>query len=80
MDPLEVSAALRAGALLDASRVVSAADLALATGAVKSAVATCGKMLREARAQLEIVPANKHRDALANLVTMLETMIAQFAS
>jgi hypothetical protein len=37
-------------------------------------------MLREARAQLEIVPANKHRDALANLVTTLETMIAQFGN
>ena len=64
----------------DEAAILALADLALATGAVKSAVATCGKMLREARAQLEIVPANKHRDALANLVTMLETMIAQFAS
>jgi octaprenyl-diphosphate synthase len=62
----------------DEDAIVALADRALSVGAVKSAVATGCKMLREARAQLEIVPANKHRDALANLVTTLEAMIAQF--
>lgn len=47
-------------------------------GAVKAAVATGRKMLREAGAQLELVPKNKHRDALENLVVTLDGMIAQF--
>lgn len=63
----------------DEDAVLALAERAIAAGAVKSAVAIGCKMLREARAQLEIVPANKYRDALANLVTTLEQMIAQFA-
>jgi len=63
----------------DEDAVFALAERAIAAGAVKSAVAIGCKMLREARAQLEIVPANKYRDALANLVTTLEQMIAQFA-
>ena len=60
--------------------VFALAERALAAGAVKSAVATGRKMLREARAELEIVPANKYRDALANLVNTLDGMIGQFAA
>ena len=62
----------------DEDAILVLAEKALATGAVKSAVATGRKMLREARAQLEIVPANKYRDALANLVTTLDAMLGQF--
>ena len=51
----------------------------IAAGAVKTAVATGRKMLREAAAQLEVVPANKYRDALGDLVTTLDGMIGQFA-
>ncbi len=64
----------------DEDAILALADRAIAAGAVKSAVATGRKMLREAHAQLEIVPANKYRDALANLVTTLDEMIAQFAA
>ena len=59
--------------------IFALAERAIATGAVKSAVATARKMLRDAQTQLEIVPANKHRDALANLVATLDGMIVQFA-
>ena len=62
----------------DEDAILVLAEKALATGAVKSAVATGRKMLREAHAQLEIVPANKYRDALANLVTTLDAMLGQF--
>ena len=63
----------------DEDAILVLANRAIAAGAVKSAVATGRKMLREAQAHLEIVPANKYRDALANLVTTLDAMIAQFA-
>jgi hypothetical protein len=36
-------------------------------------------MLREASANLDLVPANKYRDALGNLITALEAMIGQLA-
>ncbi len=62
----------------DEDAIMVLAEKAIAAGAVKSAVATGRKMLREAHAQLELVPANKYRDALANLVTTLDAMIAQF--
>jgi octaprenyl-diphosphate synthase len=58
--------------------ILALAERALATGAVKSAVGTGRKMLREASAHLEIVPPGKYRDALENLVTTLDEMIAQF--
>ena len=62
----------------DEDAIMVLAEKAIAAGAVKSAVATGRKMLRDAHAQLEIVPANKYRDALANLVTTLDGMIGQF--
>ena len=62
----------------DEDTILALAERALADGAVKSAVATGCKMLREARTQLEFVPPNKYRDALANLVCLLEGMIGQF--
>jgi hypothetical protein len=42
-------------------------------------VITGRKLLREARAALDLVAPNKYREALANLVGNVDTMIAQFA-
>src|SRR6185436_2185948 len=56
------------------------AERAIAHGAVKSAIATGRKLLREAETQLEIVPENKYRDALASLVSALDGMIGQFGA
>ncbi len=51
---------------------------AIATGAVKNAVATGRRMAREALGQLDILPTNRHREALAGLVNTLDAMFAQF--
>jgi octaprenyl-diphosphate synthase len=64
----------------DEDAIIALAEKAIAAGAVKSAIATGRKMLREAQVHLEIVPANKYRDALANLVTTLDGMIGQFGA
>ena len=64
----------------DDHAIVALAEKAIAAGAVKSAVAIGRKMLREAHAQLEIVPANKYRDALTNLITTLDVMMVQFGT
>ena len=61
----------------DVSRLVTQA---LAAGAVRNAVATGRKMLREAGAQLEVVPASKYRDSLNQLVENLDQMIAPFGA
>ncbi|MHA3772860.1 polyprenyl synthetase family protein [Verrucomicrobiota bacterium sgz303538] len=53
-------------------------DRAIAAGAVRFAVVTGRKMIREAQTSLDIVPANRYRDALASLCTTLDAMIAQF--
>lgn len=58
--------------------ILTLAERAIAAGAVKSAVATGRKMLREATTHLEVVPPSKHRDALSNLITTLDAMISQF--
>jgi octaprenyl-diphosphate synthase len=60
------------------SDILALADRAIAAGAVKSAVATGRKLLREAESQLRLVPGNKYRDALSGLVGTLDRMIAQF--
>ncbi len=49
------------------------------TGAVRSAVTTGRRMLREAATQLEVLPPTRYRDALANLVTSLDAMFGQYA-
>ena len=72
-----LSEIILSGSDADISRLV---DRARDAGAVRSAVATGRRMLREAEAQLEIVPANKYRDALGNLVTTLDEMIERFGS
>jgi len=54
-------------------------ERAVERGALKAAVATGRKMLREAHAQLPVVPQNKYGDALAALVSALDLMLAQFA-
>ena len=62
------------------SAILALAEQAIAAGAVKSAISIGRKMLREAGAQLEIVPPNKYREALGDLVTTLDGMIAQFVA
>ena len=52
---------------------------AIESGALKNAVATGRRMIRESRAQLEIVPAGRHREALEGLVSTLDGMFAQYA-
>ena len=60
----------------DINRLV---DRAIEIGAVKFAVGTGRKMLREAQEALSIVPANKYRDSLGSLCTTLDGMLEQFA-
>lgn len=62
------------------TEILDLASRALDGGAVKSAVSTGRKMLREAGTHLEIAPANKYREALGGLVTTLDGMLAQFGS
>jgi len=64
----------------DDADIYALAEKAIAAGAVKSAVATGRKMLREAATHLDIVPQNKHRDALGGLITTLDAMIEQFGT
>jgi octaprenyl-diphosphate synthase len=49
---------------------------AVAAGAIKTALATGRKLLRDAQEELELVPVNKFRDALANLILSLDGMMA----
>ena len=62
------------------SDILVLAERAIANGAVKSAIATGRKLLKEAETQLQIVPANKYRDALGSLVTTLDGMIGAFVA
>ncbi len=62
----------------DEGDIRALAERALEAGAVKSAVATARKMLREAQVQLAIVPENKYCESLAGLVTTLDAMLVQF--
>ncbi len=64
----------------DEPEILRLAERAIEAGAVKAAVATGRRMLREAASHLEIVPANKYRDALGNLITTLDGMISQFGA
>jgi octaprenyl-diphosphate synthase len=50
---------------------------AIEAGALKFAIATGRRMVREAQEQLRIVPANKYRDALSGLCTTLDEMISR---
>jgi octaprenyl-diphosphate synthase len=63
----------------DETVIIALAERAIAAGAVKSAIATGRKLLREAETRLRLVPENKYRDALAGLVATLDGMIGQFA-
>jgi len=49
------------------------------TGAIKNAVITARRMLRETEEQLRVVPANKYHDALKGLIRTLDGMLGQFA-
>jgi len=63
----------------DETAIMALAERAIAAGAVKSAIATGRKLLREAETRLRLVPDNKYRDALGGLVATLDGMIGQFA-
>ena len=62
----------------DDSDIVALVDRAIDTGAVRYAVATGRKMIREAQEALEVVSPNRYRDSLASLCTTLDIMIEQF--
>lgn len=59
----------------DVNRLV---ERAIETGAVRFAVTTARRMLREAQEQLEVVAATRYRDSLAGLATNLDAMLEQF--
>ncbi len=48
-------------------------------GALNSAIATGGKILREAREKLRILTPNKYSEGLGNICESVEQMLAQFA-
>ena len=62
----------------DDADVVQLVRQALEAGAVRNAVATGRKLLREAGSYLEPLPQNKYHSALVQLVESLDTMIAPF--
>ncbi|MEQ1851754.1 MAG: polyprenyl synthetase family protein [Chthoniobacteraceae bacterium] len=59
--------------------IASLVRRAVETGAVKSAVATARRMLKETKSQLKAVSANRYREALMTLVNTLDGMLGQFA-
>lgn len=58
----------------------SLASLARESGALRAAILTAQKMLRDAQAQIEIVPANKYRDGLRDVCESLVEMVGRFAA
>jgi octaprenyl-diphosphate synthase len=60
------------------SDVLALVHRAIDAGAVRFAVATGRKMIREALTSLESVPPSRYRDSLASLCTTLDLMIEQF--
>jgi octaprenyl-diphosphate synthase len=64
----------------DEAAVETLVERALASGGINAAVSTGRKMLREAAAQLELVPANKYREGLHGLITALDGMIGRYAT
>jgi octaprenyl-diphosphate synthase len=62
----------------DDEDVVRLVRQAIECGAVKNAVATGRKFLREASTSLSVVPPSKYRDSLGQLVDSLDAMIAPF--
>lgn len=65
---------------VDDSDVTNLVRQAIDGGALRSAVATCRKMIREAATQLNVVPATKYRESLGLLVETLDQMIAPFGA
>jgi octaprenyl-diphosphate synthase len=58
--------------------IFSLVNRAIETGAVKNAVSTGRRMLKETQAQLKIILPNRYREALARLVTTLDGLLEQF--
>ncbi len=63
----------------DEEATASLVRRAVETGALKNAVASGRRMLREAGTQLEVLPEGRYREALGGLVTALDSMFAPFA-
>ena len=59
-------------------QIAALVSKAIEIGAVKNAVATGRRMVREAQTQLEVLPSNRYREALSGLVNTLDAMFAQF--
>lgn len=59
--------------------IASLTTLARENGALRSAILTAQKMLRDAQAQIELLPTNKYRDGLREICESLVGMIGQFA-
>jgi octaprenyl-diphosphate synthase len=62
----------------DDADIMTLVNRAIDSGAVRYAVATARKMIREAQAALEVVAASRYRDSLASLCVTLDAMIEQF--
>lgn len=59
--------------------IASLVRRAVETGAVKSAVSTAKRMLKETKSQLKALSSNRYREALTTLVNTLDGMLDQFA-
>jgi octaprenyl-diphosphate synthase len=59
--------------------IASLVRRAVETGAVKSAVSTAKRMLKETKSQLKALSSNRYREALKTLVNTLDGMLDQFA-
>jgi octaprenyl-diphosphate synthase len=66
--------------ILDGSddEIASLVQRAVETGALKSAVSTARRMLKETKTQLKSVDSNRYRESLQSLVSTLDGMLAQF--
>jgi len=60
--------------------IAALTELAHSTGALRAAISTAQKMLRDAQTQIESVPSNKYRDSLRDICESLGAMLGQFAA
>lgn len=62
----------------EAEEIAGLAEVVRERGALGSAVASSGKMLREAQAQLELLEPSRYRQALSDICAMLGGLLARF--
>lgn len=62
----------------DDADIATLVSRAIDAGAVRYAVGTARKMIREAQAALEVAPASRYRESLESLCTTLDIMVQQF--